>query len=69
METILKVRKVLRSQGRSVNEEALFSEEELQALAELCDDDGTVSPHVREGFDAIVAARNERLADGKATAE
>lgn len=69
MENILKARKVLRSQGRPVNEESLFSEEELEALAALCDDNGEVVAGVREGFLAIIEARNARLEDGKATAE
>ena len=69
MENILKVRAVLRSQGRPINEECLFSEEELLALAELCNDHGQVLPNARDGFAAIVEVRDARLAEGKATAE
>lgn len=61
--------RVLQSQGRPVAEKSTFDSNEKKQLIELCSPSGGIVVGIRGRFEEIVARRNERLEQSKATAE
>jgi hypothetical protein len=70
LETVdAKAARVLMAHGRASNMLRTFDESERAALAELCDENGTLVDGASEGFRKVLMAYNDRLKAVDADAE